>query len=99
MARGPDRGRRRGSHHGAGRRPMISPNMILPGATIGILGGGQLGRMLAGAAARLCYRSHIFTPEVDSPAGLATPFTTIAAFDDEAALARFAAAVDIVTFE
>jgi 5-(carboxyamino)imidazole ribonucleotide synthase len=78
---------------------MNSPTMILPGATIGILGGGQLGRMLACAAARLGYRSHIFTPEADSPAGLVTPFTTIAAFDDEAALARFAATVDIVTFE
>jgi 5-(carboxyamino)imidazole ribonucleotide synthase len=78
---------------------MSASNIILPGATIGILGGGQLGRMLAGAAARLGYRSHIFTPEADSPAALVTPFTTIAEFDDEAALARFAAAVDIVTFE
>jgi 5-(carboxyamino)imidazole ribonucleotide synthase len=78
---------------------MTQSNIILPGATIGILGGGKLGRMMAVAAARLGYRTHIFTPEADSPAGLVTPFTTIAAFDDEAALARFAAAVDIVTFE
>jgi 5-(carboxyamino)imidazole ribonucleotide synthase len=73
--------------------------MLPPGSTIGILGGGQLGRMLAGAAARLGYRCHVFTPEEESPAGLVTPFVTRAEFDDEAALARFAAAADVVTFE
>jgi 5-(carboxyamino)imidazole ribonucleotide synthase len=73
--------------------------MLAPGAVIGILGGGQLGRMIAGAAAQLGYGCHIFTPESGSPAGLVTPFTTTAPFDDEAALARFAASVDIVTFE
>jgi 5-(carboxyamino)imidazole ribonucleotide synthase len=73
--------------------------MLAPGATIGILGGGQLGRMTAAAAARLGYRSHVFTPESDSPAGQVTPLVTTAAFDDEAALARFADAVDVVTFE
>ena len=73
--------------------------MLAPGATIGILGGGQLGRMIAAAAARLGYRSHVFTPETDSPAGQVTPLVTTAEFDDEAALARFADAVDIVTFE
>jgi 5-(carboxyamino)imidazole ribonucleotide synthase len=73
--------------------------MLAPGATIGILGGGQLGRMSAAAAARLGYRAHIFTPESDSPAGQVTPLVTTAAFDDEAALAGFAAAVDVVTFE
>jgi 5-(carboxyamino)imidazole ribonucleotide synthase len=73
--------------------------MVAPGSTIGILGGGQLGRMIAAAAARLGYRSHVFTPETDSPAGQVTPLVTIAAYDDESALARFAAAVDVVTFE
>jgi 5-(carboxyamino)imidazole ribonucleotide synthase len=73
--------------------------MLAPGAVIGILGGGQLGRMIAGAAAALGYRCHIFTPETNSPASLVTPFATVAPFDDEAALARFAASVDIVTFE
>jgi 5-(carboxyamino)imidazole ribonucleotide synthase len=73
--------------------------MLAPGSTIGILGGGQLGRMIAAAAARLGYRSHIYTPEDDSPAGQVTPLATIAAFDDTAALTRFAAAVDLVTFE
>jgi 5-(carboxyamino)imidazole ribonucleotide synthase len=73
--------------------------MLAPGSTIGILGGGQLGRMISGAAARLGYRCHVFTPETESPAGLVTPFVTVAPFNDEAALARFAAAVDVVTFE
>ena len=73
--------------------------MIEPGAMIGILGGGQLGRMTALAAARLGYRSHVFCPDHDSPAKLVTPFFTTAAYDDRAALAKFAAAVDVVTFE
>jgi 5-(carboxyamino)imidazole ribonucleotide synthase len=73
--------------------------MLVPGSAIGILGGGQLGRMIAAAASRLGYRSHIFTPETDSPAGQVTPLVTVAEYDDEAALARFADAVDVVTFE
>jgi 5-(carboxyamino)imidazole ribonucleotide synthase len=73
--------------------------MIEPGATIGILGGGQLGRMTALAAARLGYRSHVFCPERDSPAKLVTPYATTAAYGDRAALAKFAAAVDVITFE
>jgi 5-(carboxyamino)imidazole ribonucleotide synthase len=73
--------------------------MIAPGATIGILGGGQLGRMIAGAAARLGYRSHVFTQDSSSPAALVTPFATVAEFQDEAALRRFAGAVDVITFE
>jgi len=70
-----------------------------PGATIGILGGGQLGRMAALAAARLGFRCHIFCPEPDSPAMQVTPLSTVAAYDDEAALRAFAEAVDVVTFE
>jgi len=73
--------------------------MIPPGRTIGILGGGQLGRMTAMAAARLGYRSHVFCPETASPAKLVTPFATTAPYEDEEALAAFAAAVDVVTFE
>ena len=72
---------------------------IEPGGTIGILGGGQLGRMTALAAARLGYRCHVFCPERDSPAGLVTPFATIADYGDRAALQRFAASVDVITFE
>ncbi|MDE1967661.1 MAG: 5-(carboxyamino)imidazole ribonucleotide synthase [Alphaproteobacteria bacterium] len=73
--------------------------MILPGATIGIIGGGQLGRMTALAAARLGYRSHIFSPDADSPAKQVTPYATTAAYDDHAALKRFASAIDIATYE
>jgi 5-(carboxyamino)imidazole ribonucleotide synthase len=78
---------------------MKDRELIAPGATIGILGGGQLGRMIALAAASLGYRCHIFCPEAASPAKLVTPFATTASFDDHAALAAFAAAVDVVTFE
>jgi 5-(carboxyamino)imidazole ribonucleotide synthase len=70
-----------------------------PGATIGILGGGQLGRMTALAAAHLGYRSHIFCQDAGEPAAQVTSLSTVAPFDDEAALTRFAAAVDVVTLE
>jgi len=70
-----------------------------PGSTIGILGGGQLGRMLALAAARLGMKTHIFCPDPHSPAFEVTPHRTVAAYDDEAALAAFADAVDVVTYE
>ncbi|MEZ5732633.1 MAG: 5-(carboxyamino)imidazole ribonucleotide synthase [Paracoccaceae bacterium] len=69
------------------------------GATIGILGGGQLGRMLSVAAARLGYRTHIYEPAANPPAGDVAHATTTAAYEDEAALAAFAASVDIVTYE
>jgi 5-(carboxyamino)imidazole ribonucleotide synthase len=72
---------------------------IAPGGTIGILGGGQLGRMTAMAAARLGYRCHIYCPDKDAPASHVAHATTIAAYDDLAALERFAQAVDVVTFE
>ena len=72
---------------------------MAPGSTIGIIGGGQLGRMTALAAARLGYRCHIFTPETDSPASQVSAATTVAEYDDAAALERFAAADDVVTFE
>lgn len=69
------------------------------GATIGILGGGQLGRMLSVAAARLGLRTHIFEPGATPPAGDVAHSVTTAAYDDHAALTRFAKAVDLVTFE
>ena len=72
---------------------------IAPGATIGIIGGGQLGRMTALAAARLGYRCHVFAPEPDGPAMQVTNLATVAAYDDPAALARFASAVDVITIE
>ncbi len=73
--------------------------MIEPGQTIGILGGGQLGRMTALAALALGYRCHIFSPDKDGPAKQVTPLATDADYDDKAALAKFAAAVDVITFE
>ena len=72
---------------------------IPPGATIGILGGGQLGRMTALAAATLGYRCHIFCPEKDSPAAQVSAAATIAAYTDREALARFAREVSVVTYE
>jgi 5-(carboxyamino)imidazole ribonucleotide synthase len=73
--------------------------IIAPGATIGILGGGQLGRMLAIAAAQLGYRSHVFAPEDSGPATEVSAAWTAAEYDDAAALAAFAGAVDVVTYE
>lgn len=70
-----------------------------PGSIIGIIGGGQLGRMTALAAARLGYRVHIFCPDSDSPASHVASASTVAAYDDIAALTAFASAVDVVTFE
>ncbi|MEL6798889.1 MAG: 5-(carboxyamino)imidazole ribonucleotide synthase [Pseudomonadota bacterium] len=70
-----------------------------PGAVIGILGGGQLGRMLSVAAARLGLRCHIFEPGAHPPAGHVAERVTTAAYDDHAALARFAETVDVVTYE
>ncbi|RVT43705.1 5-(carboxyamino)imidazole ribonucleotide synthase [Sphingobium algorifonticola] len=72
---------------------------IAPGATIGILGGGQLGRMIAIAAAQLGYRTHIYAPEASGPAADVSPRWTEAAYTDADALARFADSVDVVTYE
>ena len=70
-----------------------------PNATIGIVGGGQLGRMSAMAAARLGYRCHILTPEPDSPGQQVSAGITLGEFEDPAALRDFAAHVDVITFE
>ncbi len=70
-----------------------------PGARIGILGGGQLGRMSAMAAARLGYLCHVYAPEADSPGMLVAAKRTVAAYDDVPALRRFAASIDVATFE
>jgi len=78
----------------------VSPIPFLaPGATIGVLGNGQLGRMLCMAAARLGFRTHVYGPDADSPAEQVAAASTVASYDDEAALAAFAEAVDVVTFE
>ncbi len=73
--------------------------MIRPGCTIGILGGGQLGRMIAMAAAQLGLRTHVYAPDEGSPAFEVAADVTIAPYEDEAALVRFARAVDVVTYE
>ena len=70
-----------------------------PGSTIGILGGGQLGRMTALAAAALGYRCHVLCPDRGSPAAEVAGAASVADYDDRAALERFAAAVDVVTCE
>ncbi len=76
---------------------MTSP--LPPGAIIGILGGGQLGRMLSVAAARLGYRCHIYEPSPEPPAAQVAYRCTTASYEDAEALAAFAAAVDVVTYE
>ncbi|SLN66154.1 N5-carboxyaminoimidazole ribonucleotide synthase [Pseudoruegeria aquimaris] len=76
-----------------------TPTMLQPGATIGILGGGQLGRMLSVAAARLGFRTHIFEPGANPPAGHVADAVTTAPYEDEAALLAFAASVDVITYE
>lgn len=70
-----------------------------PGSVIGILGGGQLGRMTALAAARLGYRCHIFSQEEDAPASQVSWRTTVADWRDNRALAEFAASCGVVTYE
>ena len=72
---------------------------ILPGATIGVLGGGQLGRMFAIAARRLGYRVHTLAPEDDTPTGQIADVEINAAYDDLDAVRAFAKGVDVVTFE
>jgi len=74
-------------------------SFLPPGAVIGIVGGGQLGRMAAMAAARLGYLVHVYDPVARGPAAQVSAFDTVAGFDDVRALRRFAASVDVVTFE
>jgi 5-(carboxyamino)imidazole ribonucleotide synthase len=78
---------------------MSSPEVLPPGSTLGILGGGQLGRMTALAAARLGYQSTVFAPEIESVAGQVTAGHVQGDYGDTAALARFAAEVDVITYE
>lgn len=73
--------------------------MLAPGGTIGVLGGGQLARMLAMAGARLGLKTHVYSPVPDDPAFDVCAAKTRADFHDEAALAAFAESVDVVTYE
>ncbi len=74
-------------------------DMLAPGATIGILGGGQLGRMLTVAASRLGLRCHIYEPGANPPAADVAHRVTTAPYDDTAALTAFAGSVDVITYE
>ncbi|MGE5723135.1 MAG: 5-(carboxyamino)imidazole ribonucleotide synthase [Sphingomonadales bacterium] len=73
--------------------------IVAPGSTIGIVGGGQLGRMLAIAAAQLGYRCHIYAPDEAPPAAEVAASFTRGRYDDEEALARFGSSVDVATYE
>jgi 5-(carboxyamino)imidazole ribonucleotide synthase len=77
----------------------ILPGAVLPGATIGVLGSGQLGRMFAIAARRMGYRVHTFSPDQDTPTGQVADVEVVAPYDDLDAVANFASRVSVVTFE
>lgn len=87
----------------AGRMPLrhtiAADMMILPGATVGVLGSGQLGRMFAIAARRMGYRVHTFSPDTDTPTGQVADVEVVAAYEDLEAVGAFARGVDVVTFE
>jgi len=83
----------------AASAPIQTTEPILPGASLGVLGSGQLGRMFALAAARLGYHVHVFSPHAQSPAGQVAHCETIADYDDLDAVAKFARSVDVVTLE
>ena len=78
---------------------MSAAQVISAGKTIGVLGGGQLGRMLAQAAVRMGYRMHVFEPQTKCPAGAVAHKEVNAAYEDIAALSAFARECDVVTYE
>src|SRR5258707_3074432 len=78
---------------------MPSPHTYLPGSTIGVMGGGQLGRMFAIAARRMGYRVHTFSPDEDTPTGQVADVEVQASYDDLDAVSKFASNVSVVTFE
>jgi 5-(carboxyamino)imidazole ribonucleotide synthase len=77
----------------------MTPRPILPGATVGVLGSGQLGRMFAIAARRMGYRVHTFSPDTDTPTGQVADLEIVAPYEDLDAVKRFARQVRVVTFE
>jgi 5-(carboxyamino)imidazole ribonucleotide synthase len=79
--------------------PQAMTDVLTTGATIGILGGGQLGRMLSVAASRLGFKTHIFEPGTNPPAGEVAHCVTTAAYEDVDALRAFATNVDVITYE
>ena len=84
---------------GAGRGVAGRPPVIAPGATLGVLGSGQLGRMFTIAARRMGYRVHTFSPDEDTPTGQVADLEVTAPYDDLVALRAFARHVAVVTFE
>src|SRR3989442_4651100 len=87
------------ANRSAFRNPQSAMSPILPGSTIGVLGGGQLGRMFAVAARRLGYRVHTLAPEHDTPTGQIADVEVVAPYDDVEAVRALAKGVDVVTFE
>jgi len=77
----------------------MTPRVILPGSTVGVLGSGQLGRMFAIAARRMGYRVHTFSPDTDTPTGQVADLEIVAPYEDLDAVKRFARQVGVVTFE
>src|SRR5262249_30870864 len=98
-AQAPDRYGRRSAVQRGRRVIAAAPRSIGPDATIGILGGGQLGRMLALAAARLGFKCHVLCPEPASPAFEVVRRVSEADYSDKPALDRFADDVDVITYE
>src|SRR6201991_2754381 len=78
---------------------MSDPGVFLPGSTVGVMGGGQLGRMFAIAARRMGYRVHTLSPDDDTPTGQVADREVAAAYDDLDAVRDFARGVQVLTFE
>jgi len=78
---------------------MPSHRIYLPGSTIGVMGGGQLGRMFAIAARRMGYRVHTFSPQEDTPTGQLADLEVAARYDDAEKVREFARGIDVLTFE
>ncbi len=79
--------------------PSADGRIFLPGSTVGVMGGGQLGRMFAIAARRMGYRVHTFSPHEDTPTGQLADREVAARYDDAAAVRDFARGIDVLTFE
>ncbi len=79
--------------------PSNASRVYLPGSTVGVMGGGQLGRMFAIAARRMGYRVHTFSPDEDTPTGQLADREVAASYDDAAAVRDFARGIDVLTFE
>jgi len=79
--------------------PQNASRVYLPGSTVGVMGGGQLGRMFAIAARRMGYRVHTFSPDEDTPTGQLADREVAASYDDAEAVRDFARGIDVLTFE